>query len=64
MENSDNKQYVNIKDGLNNAHSLAVLLARASMDDPHFNAVAVQIAHMIEQSVNALGDQSPPLSAS
>ena len=64
MENANDKNGVNIKDGLNGAHSLAVLLARASEDDPHFNAVAVQIAHMIEQSVNALGDQLPPHAAS
>jgi len=56
MENEGNNQ-VTIKDDLGAAHSLAILLARASEDDIHLNNVAVQIAQLINKSVNALGDQ-------
>lgn len=57
MENTGNTNQVNIKDDLGAAHSLAILLARASEDDIHLNHVAVQIAKLIDKSVNALGDQ-------
>ena len=57
MENTGNTNQVTIKDDLGAAHSLAILLARASEDDIHLNHVAVQIAQLIDKSVNALGDQ-------
>tara|TARA_Y100000780_G_scaffold186390_1_gene172926 strand:+ start:26763 stop:26933 length:171 start_codon:yes stop_codon:yes gene_type:complete len=56
MENKINKT-VSVVDDLSAAHSLCVILARASEDDQHVNAVAVQIAQLLNKSVNALGDQ-------
>lgn len=57
MENTGDTNQVTIKDDLGAAHSLAILLARASEGDIHLNHVAVQIAQLIDKSVNALGDQ-------
>ncbi|EGI72885.1 hypothetical protein PH505_bb00330 [Pseudoalteromonas distincta] len=53
----DNKTKSQVSDSLQSAHSLAVLLARASEDDLPTNHAALQIAQLIDKSVNALGDQ-------
>lgn len=53
----DNKKHAQVSDSLQGAHSLAVLLARASEDDLPTNHVARQIAQILKQNINALGGQ-------
>ena len=54
MENEIKTQ---VSDSLQSAHSLAVLLARASEDDLPVNNAALQIVQILEQNINALGGQ-------
>lgn len=54
MENEKKSQ---VSDSLQSAHSLAVLLARASEDDLPTNHAALKIAQILEQNINALGGQ-------
>ncbi len=56
MENSKNNT-VTVVDDLSAAHSLCVILARASEDDLPTNHVALQIAQLLQKNINVLGGQ-------
>lgn len=53
----DNQKNAQVSDSLQNAHSLAVLLARASEDDLPTNHAALKIAQILQKNINALGGQ-------
>lgn len=59
----DNQKFSNAVDGVDTAHSLAIMLARATADDKHANVLALQIAQLLSCSVNELnGSRSPAAS--
>ena len=59
----DNKKIISAVDGVNTAHSLAVMLARATEGDKHTNVLATQIALILGVSANELdGALSPAAS--
>lgn len=56
----DNKKITSAVDGVHTAHSLAIMLARATEGDKHANVLATQIALILNASANGLDEHLSP----
>ena len=56
----ENRNIISAVEGVHTAHSLAVMLVRATEDDKHTNVLASQIALILGVSADCLCEQLVP----
>ena len=56
----ENENIISAIEGVNTAHSLAVMLVRATEDDKHTNVLASKIALILGVSADHLGEHLMP----